>query len=968
MTHRFTLIREEIISDIHVHVRIYSHPSGATFVSVHNDDENKVFAVNFRTLPADSTGIAHILEHSVLCGSTHYPVKSPFIELVKGSLNTFLNAMTYPDKTIYPVASTNLKDLYNLVDVYMDAVFHPILDEDTLRQEGWRYEFDENDKLTYKGVVFNEMKGASATPERAAYRALMAELLPDTVYAQDSGGDPLAIPSLTYADFIAFHRTHYHPSNALLYWYGDDDVDARLTHLEKYLTDFTPQPEVQFAPMQQRWTMPRRATAAYQAASDESRHHVISAWLIDEPTNPTDAMELAVVSSVLLGKSVSPLQKLLRDSNFGEDLSGGGFDNNQHHYFTLGLKGVRPENIENVFTLVNDAINTIINNGVDQDEILATINSYEFQLRELNFGGMPRGLGLMMGLCDNWLYQNDSVHDILDAFRHEEFLATIKSRLSDPKRIPHLLTQLLTNNMHKLELVVAPDATLATTLATQEQAQLAAVETTLTSSQKEHIRGDAERLRIKQETPDSAENLRTLPRLTRLDIDEKASYTPLIHDQLDGVPVTYAPLQTNGIVYFTVAFSLAQLSSESLSYLPIFTRALSSIGAGPYDAVKLSQQIDIHTGGIDASTLWGQHRISNETHGRLVFSGRATVEKVPELLTLIGYMANTPHLHNRERILQIVKEDKASRDARLLPSGHVYINTRLRARYTTVANLNEQLGGITYLQFIRDVAAHAESRWDDIHHALSTLHSDTIHRSGLHVHVTCSEELIPALRESMHAFINTIPTRETTQSAWPTINLPRHEALLATAPVNYVGVAASLKDLGYTTTGADIVVNRYLSQTYLHEYIREKGGAYGAFSVLDMRTGILTMLSYRDPNVAQTLDVYANAGTWLQSQQLDEETLLQAIIGAAGDLDSYMIPSARGMSAFVEYLNGIDLAYRQHIRDQALRVTNQDFVRYGAVIEQAATSWERIVLGSESAVQQANTTQQGLFAVSTKVQ
>lgn len=968
MTHRFTLRHSAEISDIHVNVRIYNHPSGAVFVSVHNDDENKCFAVTLRTPPPDSTGVAHILEHSVLCGSKRFPVKSPFVELMKGSLNTFMNAMTFPDKTIYPVASTNLKDLYNLVDVYMDAVFHPLIEEDTLRQEGWRFEFDDANKLTYKGIVFNEMKGASVTPERVAYRALMAGLFPDTIYAHDSGGDPQVIPALTYADFVAFHHTYYHPSNALIYWYGDDDEDARLAHLEPYLATFSAQTQPTMQTMQPRWQVPRQMTVPYPASADETRHHVNVAWQIEVSDDAVDTMEIAIVNEALLGSAVAPLQKMLRDSNLGEELSGGGFGSNKQHYFVLGLKGVQAENITRVIAAVDGAIDTIIRDGVEPDQILATLNNFEFRLRELSYGDMPKGLGIMMGLCDEWVHDDNVSDEMLNAFRYEESLAAVKTRLADPNRIPTLLRQLISNNQHRLELIVAPDATLNAQYDAREQQTLAAKEASLTDAERAQIVADAERLRVKQSTPDDPIQLNKLPRLTRQDIDEKASDTPFEIGDVVGTPFSYAPLQTNGIAYIHVTFSLAHIPPELLSYLPIYVNALDSIGAGPFDATKLMQQIDIHTGGISASTLWGRNRITGDTHGHVLFSGRAVVANCATMFSLMTHMITAPHLHNRERILQIIKEDKASREARLLPSGHAVINTRLRAKHNPLANITEQLGGITYLQFIRTLAERAEADWDGIYHNLQRIHAAIFHRNSMRINVVCSHEHIPALQTASADFLAALPQHHVPTTQWPQVDIPTNEALIATSQVNYVGVVASLHTLGYTASGADIVVNRYLSQSYLHEQIREKGGAYGAFSVLEIRSGMLTMLSYRDPNITQTLDVYAQAGAWLQQVTLDEETLLQSIIGASGDLDNYMLPATRGFTAFSDYLNGVDHAYRQRIRDQALHVTNEDFARYGEILSRAAQQWEAIVLGGESAITQARESQPGLFGTSTKVQ
>ena len=968
MTHRFTLRYSAQITDIHVHARIYSHPSGAVFVSVQNDDENKCFAITLRTPPPNSSGVAHIIEHSVLCGSKRFPVKSPFNELMKGSLNTFMNAMTFPDKTIYPVASTNLKDLYNLVDVYMDAVFHPLIEEDTLRQEGWRYEFDDAQKLTYKGIVYNEMKGASVTPERVTYRSLMAGLLPDTLYAHDSGGDPLAIPSLSYADFVAFHQTYYHPSNALIFWYGDDDIEARLAHLEPYLAEFTAQAPAQMQSLQPKWDAPRRISVPYPAAADETRHHVNVAWLVDVNDTAVDAMEIAIINEALLGSAVAPLQKLLRDSNLGEELSGGGFGSNKQHYFVLGLKGVQKADIEQVVTTVDAAVAQIIRDGVEVDQIHATLNNFEFRLRELSYGDLPKGLGIMMGLSDEWVHDGKISEEMFDAFKYEAPFAVVKSRLADPQRIPNVLKELLVNNPHRLTLIVAPDATLNERIEAQVQQTLAATQATLTDAERATITADAERLRRKQSQPDDPINLSKIPRLTRLDIDERATDTPFEVTSVADIPFSFAPLQTNGIAYVHVTFSLAHIPPELLSYLPIYISALESIGAGPYDATKLMQQIDIHTGGISASTLWGRHRITGETHGHVLFGGRAVIANSAKMFELMSYMVNTPHLQNRERILQIIKEDKASREARLLPAGHAIINTRLRAKHNPLANINEQLGGITYLRLIRTLAEHADAEWEHIFHNLQRIHTAIFHRNSMRINVVCSQEHIPELQSAAAAFIAAIPEHKVPVTTWRHIDLPNNEALIATSQVNYVGVVAPLQQLGYTVSGADIVVNRYLSQSYLHEHIREKGGAYGAFSVLEVRSGLLTMLSYRDPNITQTLDVYAKAGSWLQQLTIDEDTLLQSIIGASGDLDNYMLPSARGFTAFSDYLSGIDINYRQMIRDQALHVTMADFARYGEVLTRAAQHWEAIVLGGENAITQARLAQPGLFETSTNVQ
>lgn len=957
MSHQFILHHHEELSDIGATVRIYRHQSGATLLSVANDDENKCFGATFRTMPANSNGVAHILEHSVLCGSKRYPVKSPFNELLKGSVNTFLNAMTYPDKTVYPVASTNLKDLYNLVSVYMDAVFHPLITEDTLRQEGWRYEFDEDGKLVYKGIVYNEMKGASATADRISSRALYRELMPDTIYANDSGGDPRAIPMLSYEEFVDFHRTYYHPSNCLLYWYGDDDEAARLAHLEPFLREFeatTPPPPI--AP-QPKWDAPRRAQYTYPASAEEQRAHVTLAWLIDEELNEVEQLELSILDHALLDDPTSPLHQRMLDSNLGERLSGGGFGFGKQVYFALGLKGVAPENIDKVAPLVRQSIAEIAEIGIERAQIDASINTLEFQIRENNTGGFPRGLALMLNITEPWLQGKD----LLSGLRYNSLLRQVKELLNDEQRVRTILQRMLLTNPHQLELVVVPDATMNDQLDAQEAAELTNAETTLDAQARQAINESAERLQQWQETPDSPEALAQVPRLGRNDIEPDVKRTPLEHGKVGDVTLTMAPLFTSGIVYVDFGFDITQIPHDLLPYIPLYNSILIDVGAGQYDSLKLAQNIGTYTGGIGISSSSGLHRTTRAIYGNMFVRGKALPEHVPTLLELMREIVVAPHLHNKERIMQIVREDKARREAGVLPSGHSYINTRLRAGLSLLGGVSEITSGATYVTFIRNLAGQGDAAWPEIHAKLSAIQQHLVKRGGMRVHVTANPELLPQIQQQIGEAIAIIPTGAVTSSNWQGVQLPRYEALQVPAQVNYVGVGGSLSSVGYICDGADIVVNRHLSRTFLHEHIREQGGAYGAFSVLEMRTGNLTMLSYRDPNLLKTLETYRKAGQWLSTVHLDDDALLQAIIGAAGDLDGHQLPDARGFGAMARHLSGDDDDYRQQIRNQALAVENAHFARLGQAIMAMSDHWRIVVLGGESAIRAAQAEQATLF-------
>jgi Zn-dependent M16 (insulinase) family peptidase len=508
---------------------------------------------------------------------------------------------------------------------------------------------------------------------------------------------------------------------------------------------------------------------------------------------------------------------------------------------------------------------------------------------------------------------------------------------------------------------VSPDAELNANLDAAEAAELLSVERNLDEAGRAEIRRAAERLERWQETPDAPEALATVPRLGRADIDPDVKHTPLDLHQLHGVPISHAPLFTSGIAYIDFGFDLLQIPARLLSYVPLFVRALTSVGAGAYDMSKQSQRIGTYTGGIGVSSSIGTHRITHQPYANLFVRGKATLQNVPMLLELMRDIIVSPHLHNKERIMQMVREDKAGRESGILPSGHSYVNTRLRAPYSSNHTYAELTGGATYVAFIRHLAQRGDDAWNDIHTHFTEIKQLLFHHEAMRIHITANAEHGSTIMSHINAVMTSIPHGVRRPSDWSVAKYAHSEALQVPAQVNYVGVGGALSTIGYTCDGADIVVNRHLSRTFLHEAIREKGGAYGAFSVLDIRTGLLTMLSYRDPNLQKTLDTYRAAGAWLQTVQLDDDALLQAIIGAAGDFDGHQLPDARGFGAMSRLLSGDDDAYRQQVRQQALAVGNHHFARYGAALEAMSTHWRTVVLGGDAALQQQQTTTPGFF-------
>ncbi|HUT20817.1 MAG TPA: insulinase family protein, partial [Anaerolineae bacterium] len=559
MTHGFELIRDQQIPELNTRARTWRHAqTGAELLSVENDDENKVFGIAFRTPPPDSTGLPHIMEHSVLCGSRKYPVKEPFVELLKGSLQTFLNAMTSPDKTTYPVASQNTQDLYNLVDVYLDAVFYPRITPQILQQEGWHYELEDSDgPLTYRGVVYNEMKGAYSSPDNLLYRHSRMALFPDTAYGRDSGGDPREIPELTYEQFRAFHETYYHPSNACIFWYGDDDPQERLSILDAYLSDFQRTEVSSQIDLQPPFDAPRQATIRYDASEEDEQSgkgkaYLTVNWVLTENADPVTTLGLVVLDHLLVGTPASPLRKALIDSGLGEDLAGGGLDDHiRQMTFSTGLKGIDVEDAPKVEALIDDTLDALVRERVETEMVEASMNTIEFQLRENNTGRYPRGLALMFRALTTWLHGGDPLAPL--AF--EAPLQSIKDRLAAGEPyFEGLIEQYMTDNPHRATVLLEPDPSVRQEQEAEERARLGAARAAMDEPELREVIATAAELRRIQETPDTPDALATIPMLTKEDLDRENKEVLVREVVLEGSTTLYHDLFTNGIVYLDLAF------------------------------------------------------------------------------------------------------------------------------------------------------------------------------------------------------------------------------------------------------------------------------------------------------------------------------------------------------------------------------------------------------------------------------
>ena len=970
-THGFALIQEREIPEINSLARRFRHTrTGADLLSLENEDSNKCFGVSFFTPPADSTGLPHILEHCVLNGSRKYPVKEPFVELLKGSLKTFLNAFTGSDITVYPVASQNRQDFYNLVDVYLDAVFFPNISERVLAQEGWHYAPTEDGGFRFGGVVYNEMKGAYSSPGSLIGRYVQRSLFPDTIYHHDAGGDPAVIPQLTYAQFRAFHERHYHPANAQFYFYGDDDPEERLRLVDAFLADITraapditreiaPQPPFA-APITQQhrydgapgsgyvrvnWLLPTEGDALFGGAETARASY-------GREVTARAQLDYSILAHILTGSAAAPLRVALMESGLGEDVSGGSFDANARQFsYSVGLKGVADENAAKVEPLILATLQRLADEGIDPKTVAAALNTIEFNLREANTGGFPRGLAYMLAATSTWHYGGDP----MAALAFAEPLAAIQKDAAQPGYFERIIRERLLENAHRSTVIMLPDAAVKEELAAAEAERLAQATAAMDEAARQAARETARQLREWQDTPDTPEALATIPTIGRDDLEKRNREIASESLPWEGARVLLHELPTNGIAYVDLAFDLRRLPAEDLPWVSLLSRAMLGMNTAREDYVRLSQRIGQYTGGIHIHPFTAGRLDDDAPAAWLVIRGKATPQRIPELCEIFRDILLTTQFDDRDRFRQLLLEQKGGKEASLIPAGHQVINSRLKAQYGTADWAAEQLGGLEYLFALQSLSETLDEDWPAIVTRLQGLRERLIGRgAGLVLNVTTDAADWPALAGPLREFVATLPTRAEQAHDWQPALGPRHEALTLPAQVNYVGKAANLYELGHELRGSDLVALHLLRTDYLWDRIRVRGGAYGGFCAFDRHSGTLSYLSYRDPHIEQTLDAYDGAAAYLRELPLTEDDVTRYIIGVIGQIDDYQLPDAKGFTALARELTGDAAPPRQQLRDEVLATTAADIRAFAAVLERAREAGSVVILGAEAAIAAAN--------------
>ncbi|CAA0807546.1 Presequence protease 2-chloroplastic/mitochondrial [Striga hermonthica] len=970
----FEKVSEEFIVECNSRAVLYKHKkTGAEIMSVLNEDENKVFGIVFRTPPKDSTGIPHILEHSVLCGSRKYPLKEPFVELLKGSLHTFLNAFTYPDRTCYPVASTNPKDFYNLVDVYLDAVFFPKCVEDIkiFQQEGWHYELnDPSEDIIYKGVVFSEMKGVYSQPDSILDQASQQALFPDNTYGVNSGGDPQVIPKLTFGEFKEFHRKYYHPSNARIWFYGDDDPTKRLRILSEYLDKFeaSSAPEESRVDYQKLFSKPVRIVEKYPAAEREDlkkKHMVCLNWLLsEEPLDLETELALGFLDDLLLGTPSSPLTKILLESRLGDAIVGGGLEDELlQPVFSIGLEGVSDDDIQKVEDLIMATLTKLAEEGFDSDAVEASMNTIEFSLRENNTGSSPRGLELMLSSMGNWIYDKDP----FEPLKYQGPLKALKARIAEEGSkavFAPLIEKFILNNPHRVTIEMQPDPEKASRDEAAEKENLEKVKASLTQEDLAELVRATHELKLKQKTPDPPEALKCVPSLSLRDIPKKPMHIPMEIGDINGVKILQHDLFTNDVLYAEVVFNMSSLKQELLPLLPLFCQSLLEMGTKDMDFVQLDRLIGRKTGGISIYPLTSSVHGREDPCCRLIVQGKALSERTEDLFNLVNCVIQDVQLTDRKRFKQFVSQSKSRMEKRLRGSGHDIAAARMDAKLNTAGWIYEKIGGLSYLEFLRALEKKVDDNWTEISSSLEEIRRTLISKNDCLINLTADAKNLQNAEKHVSKFLDMLPnTPPVGSAAWSAQLPPTNEAIVIPTKVNYVGKAANLFETGYQLKGSSYVISNYLANTWLWDRVRVSGGAYGGYCDFDSDSGVFSYLSYRDPNLLQTLDVYDGTSNFLRELEMDNDALTKAIIGTIGEIDAYELPDAKGYSSLMRYLLGVTEEERQMRREEILSTRLSDFKEFADVVESVKDKGVVVVVASPKDVDAANKARPKFFKV-----
>lgn len=923
----YEVVEKRQIEDLNSMSYLLRHrKTGARVALLSNDDENKVFYIGFRTPPKDSTGVAHIIEHSVLCGSKEFPVKDPFVELVKGSLNTFLNAMTFPDKTLYPVASCNDKDFQNLMHVYLDAVFYPNIyrNENIFLQEGWHYELDSPEgELGINGVVYNEMKGAFSSPDDVLEREMMSSLYPDTAYGVESGGDPEVIPRLTYEQFLDFHGKYYHPSNSYIWLYGNMDMAEKLAYMdEHYLSKFDGLTVDSDPGVQKPFTETNRVVREYPIGEGESEQE--NAYLslnlsVGESLDRQLYVAFQIIDYALCSAPGAPLKQTLIDRGIGKDVYSI-YDNGiRQPYFSIVAKNVDAGREKEFLDTVTEVLEEVVRKGFDRKALLAGINYYEFKYREADFGAYPRGLMYGMQALDSWLY--DETRPFIHVEANETF-ANLRKQV-DKGYFEELVSRYLIGNPHRSQVILLPKKGLTEENDKKLKEELKRMKEAMSPEEIATVIRKAKELEAFQEKEDSKEDLEKIPLLTRADLKKDA--VKLVNEEraIGDTKVLYHELFTNGIGYLRLIFRLDKIPEEYFPYVGLLKGALGLLNTEHYSYGELFHEMNIVTGGM-AAVNNAYSRIDNldKCSVTLELKTKVLYENIPKAVELMREVMMTSDYTDTKRLHEILAEGKSRMQAQMMTAGHSMAVSRALSYGGVPSAMNELLSGISFYRLTSDLETHFEEKKEGLVEKLTTLAAMIFRKENMMVDFVGAKEGLEVLKKPIEELKDRLYTCNYKEGSFAPELSVKNEGFMTSGQVQYVCRAGNFRRKGLPYKGTLHVLKVYMGYEYLWSNIRVKGGAYGCMCGFG-KSGESYLVSYRDPNLAKTVAVYEKAVQAVRDFDADERTMTQYIIGAVSELDTPMNPAAKGLYSLIAYMSGLTQEMLQKERDELLAADSQ---------------------------------------------
>lgn len=950
----YQLVEQKKIEEINSLGSVLEHKkTGARVFILENDDNNKVFSIGFRTPPSDHTGVPHILEHSVLCGSKKFPVKDPFVELVKGSLNTFLNAMTYPDKTVYPVASCNDKDFQNLMDVYLDAVLHPNIyqEQKIFLQEGWHYELEsEESPLTYNGVVYNEMKGAFSSPESVLERHTQRVLFPDTCYRFESGGDPKHIPELTYEQFLDFHRTYYHPSNSYIYLYGDMDMAEKLEWLDReYLSGYEKKVIDSEIKMQLPFGQPKEEKITYSITAEESEEN--AAYLsvsnvVGTDLDPVLYVAFQILEYTLISAPGAPLKQALLDAGIGQDILGG-YDNGiLQPYFSVISKNANEDQKGEFLAVIEGTLRKLADQGINKKSLLAGLNYFEFRYREADYGGYPKGLMYGLQCLDSWLYDGDPMIHL----QYQETFDYLKKAV-DQGYFEQLIKDYLLDNPFKAVMVLTPEKNLNA----KEEAELADIlnqyQQSLSSAQKQQLIDQTKQLEIYQDTPSSKADLEKIPLLKRTDIGRESETLIWEEKLLNGVQVLHHNLFTSGIGYLKVLFNTDRVETKDLPYVGLLKVILGYVDTKNYTYSDLTSEIHLNSGGLGFSvSAYADLRNDNRFIGAFSASVKVMYDQLDFGFSMLAEILTSSVLDDEKRLGEILAETKSRSKMRLEGSSHSAAVARATSYFSSSSDFNDKVGGIGFYQFLEDTVKDFESNKKQLIAKLKAVVNQLFTVDNMLISYVADESGFAKLDGAMKKLTEKLPVGSKTVYPYEFKPANRNEGFKTASQVNYLARCGNFHREGYQYTGALKVLKVILSYDYLWLNIRVKGGAYGCMSGFG-RSGEGYFVSYRDPNLAETNVIYENVVEYLQNFDVDERDMTKYVIGAISDIDAPLSPATKGARALSAYLSGVTDEMLRQERNEVLDASAADIRKLAGIVEAVLAGNSICAIGNDDKIE-----------------